>query len=284
MEAFASAWNNWAIHKISENNPTVIPYIGSNDDQERELARWYKKVQGRHQRGTLSQQESEAYESLAGWTWGRNRDTEFGKKAQMWSKFVRTHGRVPGLSASASKEEQTLAKWGARVRRAKAKNTLPEQHFTALAHTHGWVWKDVKTSTTLNQRMKMWTEFYNQNGRIPEKGDGVLYQWRQRILNDYYNSKIKEDRMQMLSQLPGWTWGENDVVRFGRKWSAWVRLNKGTFPSPNSMTNPVEAELGTWAYNVRNAIMQAQIPPDVQSELMNLPFWKSFIESGVVAN
>eukprot|EP00952_Eustigmatos_sp_NYUAD-ZCMA_P010522 43065-Eustigmatos_ZCMA.PRE.1 len=80
-------------------------------------------------------------EELPGWTWGKTRDGEFGKKAQAWARFVRVHKRVPTTKSTASREEKSLASWAGRVQKAKNINKLPEQQVLQMEKTHGWVWK-----------------------------------------------------------------------------------------------------------------------------------------------
>lgn len=279
MEVIADMWTRWAATKISEERPTIIPYVGSDDAQERVLAKWYKKVQGRYQRGTLDTMEAQTYESLPGWTWGRSRDAEFGKKAQQWARFYKINRAPPSASTTVSKEEKALASWANRVQVSKAKGTLPEQHKIILDKTDGWVWKTPGTSVTFNKRINMWTEFIDTHQRLPDKRDGEIYQWKQRIVNDYFNGKLRSDRIEIISQLPGWSWGENDPVRMARKWASWVRLNEGNFPSPRSTTNPVEVKLGTWAYEVKMGIMNNQIDQATQEELSKITFWNNFIQA-----
>jgi hypothetical protein len=274
-------WRLWALPLVSESRPTVIPYLGSDDHNERILAKWYKKIQGRFQRKTLQDEDIMRFEELPGWTWGKNRDAEFGKKAQAWVRFVRTQGRVPRKTNDASHEEKILAAWASRVQRAKNKGALPEQQVIQLDKTQGWTWK--KSSgphTSFATRLQEWKAFVNEHGRQPQKGEGPLFQWRQRLMNDYLGGKLTQERQAVLSELEGWTWDEpNDILRQARKWAAWVRTNEGTFPSPDATTNEVEKRLGNFAVQVRNGIFDGTLPEDIKAQIPSISsYWVKFLE------
>lgn len=276
------AWNHWVQNKISEEKQTIVPYLGSDDKQERLLAVWYKKVQGRHQRQKMTDEEIAMYETLPGWGWGKTRDAEFGKKAQAWARFYRLNGgKPPRASPNASSEEKSLANWASRVQRSKNKGTLPEQQAIQLEKTEGWVWKkSIGTAVSFKKRLEAWTAFVNEHGRMPLKSDDSdLFTWRQRMVANAIKGKMSEETQQQLSELPCWEWSAVEHnIKIGKKWSSWVRLNEGSFPSPHSTTNPVEKKLGMWAVEMRDAIIQHKVDITICNELETFPYWKSFME------
>lgn len=280
MQTKMMEWQRWAEAKISEENPTIMPYIGSDDPMERMMAKWHRSIQGKYRRGTLNDMEIMTLENLPGWTWGKDRDSEFGKKVQKWSCFYRLHGRPPRNNSTASKEEKACATWATRVQHQKKTGKLAEHYIMVLDKTHGWMWREPARSTTFEERLQAWNEFFVRTGRVPVREDGDIYQWRSRMLNNYANNKLSNERIQLLSALPGWNWDEEpEHMRTGKKWVMWVRLNENTLPSPSSTTNPLETRLGEWAYAMRAAIQNNQVPEEVKRDLMSLPLLKIFLEN-----
>lgn len=265
-------WTTWASDKITEYGPEPVPYLGSDDETERRLAKWVTSIKNKFRRNTLSVEDIERISMLPGWSWGRKSDEEFGKKAHKWARYFERHGRIPG------EDEKHLARWATRVCKLKESNKLSPDQVSLLDNIPGWKWKTTHATTSFKQRVEDWNGYVNKYQTVPVNGE--LHKWRMRMLKEQSSGKLPLDKFEQLSVLPGWAWEteEDRHVRTGRKWSAWVSSNQGTFPSPDSSTNPVERELGEWACTAKDAYYQGQIGHDLLQALLKLPHWKAFIE------
>lgn len=273
-----SAWSAWAITKINDTCQHPVPYLGSNDIQERNLAKWYQMMKGKFSRGSLNDEEINRLAALPGWTWAKKKDTEFSRKARLWSKWYLLHGSQPTVSKNSSKEERNLAQWASRYQKLYSQDKLDARQIEAFKSVDGWKWRDSnsKSHISFEQRMNSWIAFVQKYERPPT--DGPLYQWRKRMTKLFSENKLSDGKQHQLLNLPLWSWDdvENDYVKMGKRWSSWVRLNQGVFPSPFSTTNHVEQKLGEWAYQMKQVVQNGEIPIEIIESFNKLYKWREF--------
>jgi hypothetical protein len=274
-------WSRWAMSQINETCQHPIPYLGSDNAEERHLAKWHQFMKGKYARGTLTNEEIEQLSSLPGWTWEKKKDSEFNRKAQTWSRWYALNKKVPSISKSSSKEERNLAQWASRCQKLYSQDKLSPHHSQILNQLEGWRWRSSgkKNHTTFEQRIVEWNEHIQKFNNVPT--DGSLYQWYKRMCKMYNENKLSNEKIHQLQDLEHWSWGnvENDFVRSGKRWSSWVRLNEGTFPSSHSTTNPVETKLGQWAEQTKQSIMMNSLPCEIIDNLNRLYAWRAYMES-----
>lgn len=275
-----SIWANWAVSKITDTNTHPVPYLGSDDQHERNLAKWYKTIKGKYVRGTLRNEEIERLEALPGWSWGKKRDEEFSRKAQMWAKWFEKRGQAPRDSVTASQGERMLARWAKKYQKLCNVKKLDDQHYKVLNEIRGWVWTlpSSRTNVKFDQHLQQWSDYVVQNGAAPTKGP--LFKWFKRIIKMHEAGKLSQDRIQELEALPMWVWGDStpEWLKVARRWSSWVRLNEKVFPSPYSTTNPVEAKLGAWASQTKEQVFAGAVPTPIVEELGKIYMWKEYMQ------
>lgn len=277
-----NSWVSWAIARITQECPHPSPYLGSDDPVERALAKWCRQMRAKMKRGTLSPQEIDHLSSLPGWSWGRNADEEFQKKLQKWSLFFHMYGKAPRNHKSASAEEKMLHRWELRVQQYFREDRLPPHHYAVLNQLPGWRWKAASSRLIrFSERLQQWTDFVGSNRKHPSADnpdEAELARWQQRMVQQHAQGKLDDDKVQKLSGLVGWVWGDI-IVEEAKKWSRWVGSNEGIFPSEGSMTNPVESRLGSWARNVRAELLAGRIDQQTTTKLMNVPHFQTFLRT-----
>lgn len=280
MLQMESAWINWATPRITEDHPHPSPYLGSDDPVERGLAKWCRQIKSKMKRHTLSDQEINQYSLLPGWSWGRNADEEFNKRSQRWSLMCHMKGRAPRQHKDATPEEKALHRWELRIQQYHRDGKLPPHHYAVLNQIPGWRWREAPRSVPFVNRLQQWTEFVNTNRRQPSvlnAQEAELAKWHQRMVSLYLQSKLPERKYQQLSALPGWSW--SDVIDEAKRWSRWVQMNGGIFPSPSTVTNPMEARLGLWAENFRQDAIQGRFDQETTVRLAKVPHLQTFLHN-----
>ena len=274
-------WIDWAIPRITDAAPHPSPYLGSDDANERNLAKWVKMLRSKMRRGTISEDQKEKLEQLPGWSWGKNHDDEFQRKVRRWGMWYHVHRREPKIAKNSTEEEKCLQRWQSRIQQLHRKGKLPPYHFAVLNHMQGWQWK-TKTTKSFDEWVDEWKEFASTHQRIPhadanDTDEASLGKWRKQTLKT--RSKLTKAREELLSNLPLWSWNnEDELFEMARRWTRWVQVNEGVFPSPHSTSNPTEAKLGAWAHDLRGALQHEMYPPIVVEKLTKISQLNKFLQ------
>jgi hypothetical protein len=172
------------------------------------------------------------------------------------------------------------------------KNKLPEYQYIILNQLHGWVWRTAsigdnaqrRGNTIFTARVEQWKAFVQQHGKAPTKKESKeLYMWKNRLFSLLRKEKLPDDKVQVLSTLPGWDWSEatsqeEACYRMARKWSSWVKFNEKTYPREQSH-NPVECKLGQWARWFLQLVKQKEVPEELLAKIQKLPHWSDYLIS-----
>ena len=124
---------------------------------------------------------------------------------------------------------------------------------------------------------KLVFEFAEEHGRIPVCREFVwcqdLAQWCQQQRSNKRKGKLEDYKLELLEQLPGWTW-DRLIPEWDDKFGemqTFLRVH-GRYPVGSS-TNPKEQLLNRWMYNQKLRYRQGSLKKGSIKKLESLPNW-----------
>lgn len=182
-----------------------------------QLSRIVKTVRSSYQRGSIHPTTLAAVEALPGWTWAAGLPSN-----QEWLALLRQYiertgsARVP---ASHVEDGYNLGSWVSNQRAAYRNGSLSDERAHALSRLPGWTWPVTRRA---KQPYRDWLALLNQyaertgHTRVPKHHveDGwKLGVWvhLQRLARR--KGRLREDRVHLLNQMPGWLWDPSKEPR-----------------------------------------------------------------------
>jgi len=164
----------------------------------------------------ITEKHQEILDSIPGWAWKTNRDSEKTfKRCVELKEWVEENGRLPNVYRYQDRKEKGFADLVRRVRsvkKGKSKGSLPDFVVEVLESISGWEWtKGPSKTITRCYELKEWVEV---NGKIPRPDDkdkhirslGLFVNTMKQAKKGRGRSIFTEEHSQALESIPGWTW------------------------------------------------------------------------------
>jgi hypothetical protein len=186
--------------------------------------------------------------------------------------FLDTHKRWPAQGADGGEREMTL--WIGAQRQAFKKSTLSPERVKRLEELSGWSWDPM--TDIWNQHFAAVKVFYDKHKRWPtNRGvgeEGVLGKWVHRQRRAFKKSALTSERIQLLGELPGWSWDPltDKWDQNFEKVQAFCNKHKR---GPAQKAAWEEGVLGKWIGAQRQAFKKSTLSPERVKQLEELPGW-----------
>ena len=135
-------------------------------------------------------------------------------------KFIQTHDSLPTKTMS-HYGKVNIYVWVFRQKMRYRNKTLRQDEIEKLESLKDWTWKN---SLNLETPSKLWISkykkvqaFVHEKGEYPEdttsRDEKSLVKWINEQKMKYKNQQLKEQCVELLSQLPGWSWSTRNSRR-----------------------------------------------------------------------
>ena len=246
----------------------------SSNPEERQLARWVNNQRTAYWSGALDVECTQALEKLANLCWQVPGWHEQYKKFTTWQGTLKQNSSNP--------EERQLARWVNNQRTAYSKGTLDLDYEQALDKLPNWCWgvRHAGWEDKYDEAVSWFFDepyshdspcpFYPSTSdmadadpdlRTPEqaRAEKSLALWMAKQRQSYAAGRLQSVRVEMLAELPGWTW--NHSIRGAqqlheRGWDMMFKevqaLPKGRLPICSGRDTKANQAVAEWFWrNVR---------------------------------
>jgi superfamily II DNA or RNA helicase len=277
-------WNprNEHFFKMYENLQSWVkkykrfPSTNAKDITEQLLGSWCSNKRNDYKLNKLTQDRIRLLEDVHGWSW----DTKKNAFQMMYEKvksWIEKNGRIPSQISQDDTEKQ-LGSWCSNKIQAYKKGKLSDTIIQLIEQIDGWNWdqfEDTFQKTFLE--VKKWA---TENARLPNKRskdntEKQLGSWCSNKRRDYNNTKLSQDKIQLLEEIPGWSWEilQGQFQKTYQEVLQWVKENN-RIPSENSK-DAVENQklLGKWCSHKRQDYKNQKLSQDKVQLLEQIPGW-----------
>ncbi len=177
-------------------------------------------------------------------------DEDWEKRRLEWVAMYEKLGRRPSQTAK-EPDEKRAGQWQNNQRNNYRKGVLSEDRIHSLKETPGWVWGDNRWYDQYIQ----WIETFKRLGKEPSvlttnETDRKVAIWQCRQRLRYKSKKLLSERLTILDNTDGWTWGNDDKWEKNRL--QWVSVFQKLGRCPNkSSTNEEERRAASWQHDQR---------------------------------
>ncbi len=179
------------------------PSKWSDDKEEKRASSWSIAQRREYRLGTLDPAKITKLNQTVGWEWVIDTwPTQF----ENWIKQYQKNGKPPCQIAD-DINERKAANWQTKQRVSYNRGIMPEKYIQQLNNTEGWTW----ATTAWFDQLEDWKKHYKMLGKKPSQtsSDPDIArsgQWQNQQRLRYKRGKISKERIDILNQLPGWTW------------------------------------------------------------------------------
>ncbi len=241
------------------------------------LGQWVSVQRTRYGQGIIAQERRERLAVLPGWTWDF-KDYQWEEGFRHLEEYIETRGNVLMPLKYASDDGYKLGGWVNTQRVAYGKGTLPPHREQRLRELPGWSWsaKDSFWEEGLS-RLLRYVEVH-RHANVPQNyadADGYqLGSWvtTQRVARNA--GRLKPEREDRLSALPGWIWNPR-AENWDEGYAHLLRYVE-TFHDaavPRAYVDDTGYNLGRWVATRRRLHKKGTLDPDRVRKLQDLPGW-----------
>jgi len=269
------------------------------------LGTWISTQRCAYRRGRLPMERQKLLESLPAWEWPAIIQTRTRKavkkkksirlswedKLQCLRKYVKQHGHTYVPRRHVLKNGFDLGRWIADQRYRYKQGVLPKERQDALESIPTWTW--IGKRGIVGGVSREWIdsfgrlqEYVKREGHADVPPDyktkdryklGAWVSSQRGLVNtdEPSNTKLTEEQIELLEQLPGWTW-------VGRRESAWAEAyellkeycaNEGNARVHQHYRTKTGYALGSWVKTQRKRYRNGKLSKERQKRLRRLPGW-----------
>jgi hypothetical protein len=195
---YIDEWCKIYITFIQENN--YQPSNGSEDKEEKQLAKWIGGKRLQYKNKKLSSEEIDTLEDLPKWKWKddtKSASIPFDERCKQYTKFVISYNEAPKQKGTRKNEKQ-LSGWIKNTRVAynnpKPGRSLTLDQISTLEKLPKWRWgKKIKTNTVVNEKQKIVEPSIIPNENVQIQNDDKKEIALKRIEEELSNIKKQEN-------------------------------------------------------------------------------------------
>ena len=232
------------------------------------LGSWCQNQRGRQ--NELSKDQISRLESLPGWSWSI-RDMLFEEGYSALLRYTERFGTATPTNLYEDEKHFQLGRWVSRARFRK--QNLSKKEVGKLESLAGWSWDPIKDAWEAKyEALKRYCEREsdaNLNGNYVDENGLKLGQWVRWLRTQ--RTKLDEEKINLLENLPGWSWTVIDN-RWQERFDELKKFvdNNGALPTKAS-----NKTLSNW-WSTQNRRFRKKIIPNEQlKKLQQIPFWQA---------
>lgn len=195
------------------------------------------------------------------------------RRREEWIEIYKRIGKSPS-KLSKNIEEKRAGSWQHYQRQLYKNGKMSKEHIQLLNHTPEWKWKG---DDLWFCQYEQWKKQYKILKRVPsmdsaDKEERQAGQWQSHQRIDYKNNRISQERINILNNVEGWTWGYDKWLIQLENWKKQYTI-LGRSPSQTS-EDPEEKKAGEWQKTQRRLYKVKKIPEERMHILNQTPGWK----------
>lgn len=244
-------------------NPRIPRDMVGPDGQR--LGAWASKQRAAYARGVLSSDRARRLEQLPGWSWDAGDLFDHGY-AQLRA-YVEAHGTAAVPWRHITDDGFNLGAWAQNRRMMRANGQLSDERAALLEQLPGWSWN--RDEDRWHAGYEAYCRFVAEHGHglVPvDHVDGTGYkvgQWTVTQRNHRARGRLRQDRIALLDETPGWAWNAADE-RFWLCHAAAERFldTHGYLRVPANVTTIVGTKLSAWISNTKKRASSGSLADD----------------------
>ncbi|TGD89224.1 DEAD/DEAH box helicase [Mycolicibacterium sp. CH28] len=241
------------------------------------LGQWVSVQRMTYRQGTITQRRKERLEVLPGWTWDF-KDYQWEEGFRHTKEYTGIHGNARIPLKYASDDGYKVGGWVNTQKVAYVRGTLPPHREQRLRELPGWTWstKDSSWEEGLGRLLQFVEAHHHAN--VPQNyvdADGYkLGSWVTTQRAARIAGRLKREREQRLSALPGWTWNPRaDSWAEGYKHLLQYVQRFHDAAVPRAYIDETGYKLGRWVATRCKQHQIGTLDPDRVHKLQGLPGW-----------
>ena len=236
----------------------------ANRSEDRALSQWQSVQREYYKKGLLVPHRVKLLSEIPGWAWDQKEDAW----QDSYQKTVSLHKETGNYFVSRDKD-LALYRWQIKQRAHYKKGQLAQDRVQLLNEIPGWTWDAEEAA---------WQENYQKTVRLHKetgdcratRGKDPLGAWQTGQRVNYKKGQLAQDRVQLLSEIPGWTWDANEAA-WQENYQKTVRLHKETGDCHAGRSEDL-ALIG-WQTNQRAYYKKGQLAQNRVQLLSAIPTW-----------
>ena len=232
----------------------------------------------------MSEERRNILNNSEGWTWD---DDKWEEQLDHWKQMYNRLERKPRARAKNVPEDESRA--GNWMYTQRSNKDMSEERRQILTNTPGWSWDDGRKKPdkySWEEQLDHWKQMYNRLERKPRKQNNCKNvpddearagDWMNRVSQQRQNKDMSEERRQILTNTPGWTWCDGNKKQDKFTWKEqldhWKHMYNQLERKPRQRGNNVqdnEARAGEWMNTQRQ---NKDMSEERRQILTNTPGW-----------
>lgn len=276
------SWLGMLDSYIEKHSSAQVPVHYQTPDGQR-LGAWVNHQRTLYRQGRLPEDRIQLLASLPHWAWSIP-DAKWEEGLEHLRRYAAAHGHTRVPQRYVTEDGYALGQWVATTRRHYTRGGLAPDRVACLEALPKWAWNT--TEQAWFEMFDALQRFAADSGHIDIPNDLTahgrdLKPWIRRQKTAHRRGTLDADRVQLLDQLPGWSWGasnENSTGLDRHRWEDNYLLLKDYVREYGHARPSMKEEywgrsLGAWVVAQRQNYRHGLLPTEAAAKLESLPGW-----------